>query len=50
MRTLDIFFKNTETLSLPQQLQLSPSPTSPSPQNLDPFSIDNLHIRLKEID
>jgi hypothetical protein len=61
MRMLDTFFKSSEILHSPQPSQSSPpqlsSPSSPIPSptpspfpEISPFSIDNLHTRLKEID
>ena len=58
MKTLDAFFKSSEILHSPQPSQSSlprlssfSSLLSPSPlPEISPFSIDNLHTRLKEID
>ncbi|CAB4473944.1 unnamed protein product [Rhizophagus irregularis] len=65
MKTLDTFFKSSETLYSPRSSQSRSSPSQSSPSQSSPsqsssslfseiiksplFSVDNLHIRLKEI-
>ncbi|PKY48739.1 hypothetical protein RhiirA4_464410 [Rhizophagus irregularis] len=60
MKTLDTFFKSSETLYSPRSSQSRSSPSQLSPSQSSSslfseiiksplFSVDNLHIRLKEI-
>uniref|UniRef100_U9URS7 Uncharacterized protein n=1 Tax=Rhizophagus irregularis (strain DAOM 181602 / DAOM 197198 / MUCL 43194) TaxID=747089 RepID=U9URS7_RHIID len=60
MKTLDTFFKSSETLYSPRSSQSRSSPSQSSPSRSSSslfseiiksplFSVDNLHIRLKEI-